>query len=164
MAIEIIFRIADASGDEASTSVRIGGIPTNAQLNGFGAGWATALNNVIAGKIMGAIAKVLVNITGLTSNLLSGNADREHVGKFVFVTGAGTLVECNIPCLSEIAIGATTSDSLNQAQPDVAAFIAAMEDGVAVTAALIQPCDEGEEDITGTKFAREAFRNSGAKR
>lgn len=164
MAVEIIYTIEDASGDQATTSVRVGGTPTNAQINGFGAGWATALNNIIAGKIIQAAAFVFANISGLTGNLMSNNADVEHVGKFEFLTVAGNRVKINIPALSEIALGATTSDSLNQANANVAAFIAAMEDGVAVTGGVIQPCDIGEDDITEVIFAREAFRNSGARR
>lgn len=164
MVTEIVMTVRDASGDEASTSVKVGGVPSLVQLNAFSSAWATALNNIIGGKIMGAIAKQTVNLASLTGNLLSNNADVEHTGKFVFLTGQGNRVLCNIPALSEVAIGATTSDELNQAQANVAAFIAAMEDGISVTDALIEPCDEGEDDIVSTVFAREAFRNSGAKR
>lgn len=164
MAVEIIYTIEDASGDQATTQVRVGGTPTNAQLNGFGSGWATAINALIAGKIIGAVAKLLANISGLTANILSGNADVEHVGKFEFLTDAGNRVKINIPALSEIALGATASDSLDQSNANVAAFITAMETGVAVTGGVIAPCDVGEDDIVEVVFAREAFRNSGARR
>ena len=164
MPTEIVFTVRDASGDEASTSVKIGVGTSLVQLNAFSSAWATALNNIIAGKIMGAIAKAVCNISGLTGNLLSDLADVEHVGKFVFLTGQGNRVLCNIPALNEITLGATASDELDQSQASVAAFIAAMEDGISVTGAVIEPCDEGEDDIVSTVFAREAFRNSGAKR
>lgn len=164
MVTEIVFTVRDASGDESETGVKVGGVPTVTQLNAFSSAWATALNNIIAGKIMGAIARQTVNLATLTGNILSNNADVEHTGKFLFLTAQGNRVVCNIPALSEIAIGATTADELNQAQADVAAFIAAIEDGINVTGALIEPCDEGEDDIVSTSFAREAFRNSGAKR
>lgn len=164
MTTEIVFTVRDASGDEATTGVKVSGTPTIVQLNAFSSAWATALNNIIAGKVMGAIARQTVSLVSLAGNILSNNADVEHTGKFVFLTGNGNRVLCNLPALSEVAIGATASDELNQAQTDVAAFIAAMEDGVNVTGALIEPCDEGEDDIVSTVFAREAFRNSGAKR
>jgi hypothetical protein len=53
---------------------------------------------------------------------------------------------------------------LNQAETNVAAFIAAMETGIAVTGGTISPCDIGESSIVDTVFAREAFKNSGARR
>lgn len=164
MSVEYVFEIEDASGDRSTTQVRVASVASVTQLNAFGAGWATALNNLIAGKIISAFAYQLCNISSIVSNILSGNADVEHVGKFEFLTSFGTRVKVNIPALSEVAIGATTSDSLDQAQADVAAFIAAMTSGISVTGATIQPCDVGEKDISDVIFARESFRNSGARR
>lgn len=164
MAIEIIYNIQDADGDEADTSVRIAGEPTLAGLNGFGAAFATALNNVIAGKVLGAFARLIANISALTGNLVGDDSDVEHIGKFEFRAPLNLRVKCNIPALAEVAVNATTSDSLSLSEPEVAAFITAMEDGIAVTGGTISPCDMGEGDITELVFAREAFRNSGARR
>jgi hypothetical protein len=164
MPVEIVYEIEDADGDTGSTSVRVGGEPTIAGLNGFGAGWATALNNVIGGVIRSAVAYLLTDISGLVGNLIGANSDVEHIGKFEFLTAGGNRVKVNIPCLDEVTLGATTSDDLNQAAPSVAAFLAAMENGISVSGALIQPCDVGESSIVDTVFAREAFRNSGKRR
>lgn len=164
MAVEIIYTIEDRSGTQGTTSVRIGGTPTNAQLNGFGAGWATALNNLIAGKILGAVAAIIANITGLTGNTVGTASDVEHVGKFEFLTDAGDRVKVNIPALGESLVNAFDADELDQGDAQVAAFITAMTDGIAVTGAVIEPCDLGEGDIVDVVFAREAFRNSGKRR
>lgn len=164
MAIEIVYTIEDASGDEATTQVRVAGEPTIAGLNGFGAGYATAVNNIIAGIIRSAVAFLKPAFSSITGNNIGALSDVEHIGKFEFVALNGQRVKVNVPALSEIALGATTSDSLDQAQVNVAAFLAAMETGIAVTGGTISPCDIGESSISDTIFAREAFRNSGARR
>lgn len=164
MAIEIVFQVQDASGTKGTTSVRVAGEPTLAGLAGFAVGWANALNNLIAGKIIGAAALIKANISGLTGNTIISVSDVEHVGKFEFLTAGGNRVKVNVPALAEQLLLATTSDDLNQSETNIAAFIAAMEDGINVGGALIQPCDLGEDDVVATIFAREAFRNSGARR
>lgn len=164
MAIEIIFEVEDKSGDKSTTQVRVAGEPTITGLNGFGVGWANVLNNLIAGKILSAAALVKAAVSSLTGNNIGALSDVEHVGKFEFLTSAGQRVKVNVPALSEIVLGATTSDSLDIGQPNIAAFITAMETGIAVTGGTIQPCDVGEVSIVDTVFAREAFRNSGSRR
>jgi hypothetical protein len=161
---ELVYEIEDASGDKATTSVKVISTTTVALMTGFATGFATALNNMIAGKILSVAAFLGVDISALTGNLVGANSDVEHIGKFEFLSLGGFRVKVNVPALAEVALGATTSDSLNQSQVDIAAFIAAMEDGVAVTGGLIEPCDVGEDDISDVVFAREAFRNSGARR
>ena len=53
---------------------------------------------------------------------------------------------------------------MNQADPEVAAFISMMEDGIVTAGGTIQPCDVGESDITNLIYAREKFRASGRRR
>lgn len=164
MAIEIIAEIADATGDKSSTSVRVLSSNTLAQVNGFTVAWVQALDALIAGVIRSVAAFLHVDISGLTGNLVGDSSDVEHIGKFEFRTSSNLRVKVNVPALSEIALGATTSDTLDPAQAQVAAFITAMEDGINAGGALIQPCDIGGDDLSQLVFAREAFRNSGARR
>lgn len=164
MAIEITYTIEDKSGTKGTSSVRIADGTTLAGLNGFAASWATALNNLSRGKILGAVAHILANITGLTNNTVVSGADVEHLGKFQFVTAAGIRVDCNIPAIDEAVVGALTPDEIDQSAVSVAAFIAAMEDGINAGGSLIQPCDIGGDSLVSTVFAREGARNSGARR
>lgn len=164
MAIEIVYTIEDSSGTKGTTSVRVEDDVTVAGLNGFGVGWATALNNLIRGKILSAIAHLICNISGLTLNTITGGSDAEHLGKFQFVTATGTRVDCNIPTIAEFTVDADVNDEIDVSQVSVAAFLSAMEDGINVAGALIQPCDKGEESLTSLVFAREGARNSGARR
>lgn len=164
MAVEIIYEIEDSSGDSSSSSVRVADDTTLAGLEGFGVAWAQAMNNLILGVIRSATAYIKPAISGLTGNTIEGTADVEHIGKFEFLTEEGQRVKFNIPAISETITQTTTVDEINQAQTDVAALIAAMENGINVGGALIRPCDIGEVFISDTVFAREAAKNSGARR
>lgn len=165
MPIEVITTIEDRSGDKATTSVWVLDASTLANLNTFAPAWATAINNIIYGKILSIVARIIPTIVGLSNNTLLETADVEHKGKFVFRTNVTqTKVEVNIPCLDEAAVSAYGSDELDQTNPEVAAFIAAMETGIAVTGGTISPCDVGEISISEIYYAREAFANSGRRR
>lgn len=164
MAVEVVYTIQDKSGDEATTSVKLATNTPIASVNGFAVGFATALNNIIYGKIISAAAYILASISGLANNTIAAVSDVEHIGKFEFLTQGGDRVKVNIPALGENGVQAWGSDELNQAETNVAAFIAAMENGIAVTGGTLSPCDIGESSIVDTIFAREAFKNSGARR
>lgn len=164
MSVEIVYEIEDRSGTKGTTSIRVAGTPTVAQLNGFGAGYATALNNIISGVIRAAFAFFRVDISGLTGNSAISISDVEHCAKFEFLTDAGNRVKVNIPAMDSDIVGGTDSDSLDLAAPEVLAFTQAMTLGISVTGATIQPCDIGGDNIVDTVFGREAFRNSGARR
>lgn len=163
MSIEITYTIEDKSGTKGTTSVRVADGATLAGLTGFAASWATALNNVIRGKILSAVAHILANISGLTSNVATSFSDVEHLGKFQFLTASGIRVGCNIPSIDETLTNALNTDELDQSATGVAAFLTAMEDGINAAGALIQPCDVGGDSIVSTVFAREGARNSGAR-
>lgn len=164
MPIEIIFELEDRSGDKSSTSVKVEDGHAAGTLEGFAVAWANAIDNFLAGVIRSAVAYIMGDISGLTSNTITETADVEHYGKFEFLTVDGNNVKVNIPCIAEGVVGAFTSDSLDLADPEVAAFVTAMEVGIAVTGGTITPCDIAENDIVDTAFAREAFSNSGARR
>lgn len=164
MPIEIIASMEDKSGTKGTTSIQVLDATTLAQLNAFAPLWATALNDLTWGVIRSVFALVKVPISTLTDNLGSLTADVEHIGKFQFKTTEGVPVNVNIPCLDEGALGNFASDVLDQTDPSVADFIAAMESGLAVTGGTIVPCDIGGIPIDHVVFAREAFRNSGARK
>jgi hypothetical protein len=164
MPIEIITTVEDRSGTKATTSVKVLDASTIAQLLAFAPLWATALNNLIFGKIISMVADVLGSTIGITGNAGTINSDVEHIGKFQFRTVSGTRVNVNIPALDEAAVSAYSSDTLDQANTEVAAFIAAMETGIVTAGGNIAPCDIGELSIIDTVLAHEAFKNSGARR
>lgn len=164
MAIEVICTIQDRSGDEATTSVRLPSSSSLAQLGTFAVAWVNALNNFISGKIISAVAYLQPTTATLTNNTLLDTADVEHVAKFSFLAVGGSRVLFNVPAMNEVTLSSDDSDSLDQATPATAALIAAMLNGIATTGGTIAPCDIGELSLTDVLFAREAFKNSGARR
>jgi hypothetical protein len=69
----------------------------------------------------------------------------------------------NVPGIAESNVLAG-SDDLDIIDLTVAAFITAMETGIAVTGGTISPCDVNEDTIIDTVYAREQFRASGKRR
>ena len=165
MPLQIVYEVEDASGDKASTEIKVGGNQVLTNVTDFAATYATAMNNIIRGIIRSAIAYLFPDISGLIGNVATTTSDVEHIGKFEFIAINGIRVKVNIPAIDEQLVEATSSDSINQSEVNVAAFLAAMETGIAVSGGVtIAPCDIGESSISDTVFAREAFRNSGARR
>jgi len=164
MPIEVIATVADRSGTTGTTSVHVQNATTLAQLTAFAPLWATALNDMIFGKITSVFASILGSTIGIINNGGALNSDVEHIGKFSFRTVSNIKVNFTIPALDEDLVTAYDSDTLDQSIPEIAALIAAMETGIAVTGGTISPCDIGEQSIIETVFAREAFKNSGKRR
>lgn len=164
MPIELICEVTDRSGDKSSTSMKVESGIALGPLTLFAVAWVNLLDDIIAGVIRTVTAYAKGNVAGLTGNSIVATSDVEHYGKFEFLTNSGNNVKVNVPALDEGAVGALTSDDLDIADPQVAAFIAAMTTGIAVTGGTITPCDIAENDLTDLIFAREAFSNSGAHR
>jgi len=159
---QIVYTVADENGELGTTSVNI---PTGfslSQYSEFGSAMATLLDKILDGRVESADICFFVDISALTNNIPIATSDKEAIGAFQFRTLQNTKVNVNVPTLYEIKVGAG-SDDLNQGDADVAAFITAMEDGIAVTGGTIAPCDVGELSIDQVVFARERFRASGSK-
>lgn len=159
---EVTVTIRDASGDKAQASFFVQGGFTLSQYNEMSADLANALDAVIGGVIDQMSLRLPVDLTALTGNTVGATSDVGDVGQFQFRSTENRPVKINIPGILE-AVVASGSDDINQADTDVAAFLAAMEDGISTLAGLIQPCNIGEDDIEVTEFARERFRNRGVR-
>lgn len=160
---QIIYTVIDDSGDRATTAINV---PTGFSLSQFGefaTAMATFLDAILGGKVESAEIAFSVDLSGLTSNTALSTSDVEDIGAFAFETAGGFPVKMNIPGIDELLV-LSGSDDLDQADADIAAYIAAMENGIAVTAATISPTDVAEDDITVTVHARERFRASGTRR
>lgn len=162
IAFEIIYTVVDEDGDDATTTIKVPTTFSLAQYTEFGAALATLMNNIIEGAITGADLCLAADVSGLTTNLTSGADDVEDIGAFQFATGDGRPVKVNVPGLDETKVAVGTDD-INQVDVDVAAFIAAMNNGLTVPGGTIQPTDVGEDDITNLTYARERFRASGKR-
>jgi len=160
---QVIYTVIDDSGDRATTTVNL---PTGfslSQFGEFGSAMATLVDAMLGGKVESAEICFPVDVSGLTSNTALSTSDVEEIGAFQFRTVDNFPVRVNVPCIDELLV-ASGSDDLNQGDADIAAFIAAMENGIVTTGGTISPTDVGEDDIVNTDFARERTRATGTRR
>lgn len=159
----IVFTLRDAANNDATTEVKIPDSFTLSDYTEFGAGMATAINDFVRGRIMKAELCLPIDVSGFTGNTISILSDVEEIGAFEFVTAQGNRVKLNIPgCPDGVTL--PNSNTLDEADAQVATIITAMEDGLAVTGGTASPCDIGGDDIVDTLFARENFRSSGTRK
>lgn len=163
IAFQIVYTYADDSGDTASHAIDVPTTFNLGQYVEFGQGMAAFLDAIVHGVIRSAELTVNVDIAGLTNNTIVADCDVEEVGGFQFNTAEKRPVNVNIPALDETKVLAG-SDNLDLSDPDVAAFIAAMQNGIVVTGGTIAPSDVDEDDIEDLVYAREQFRASGKRR
>lgn len=162
LAASVIYTAIDDSGERGTTEIKVPTGFTLSQYGEFGSAMATLLDAFLAGKVETAQICFGVDISTLTSNAVLSTADVEEIGAFQFATSEGRPVSVNVPCLDELVVAAG-SDDIDQGNANVAAFIAAMESGIAVTGGTISPCDIAEDDVVSTNYARERFRASGRR-
>jgi len=159
LAVQIRLDFQDDKGKISNTSISV---PTGfsiAQYSEFALGMAQVIATLSNARITRVSFVVGLDLSGATikavASGLSDIAQKALIGFGTVVAGFRTKVK--LPALSEVKVN-VGSDTLNQADADVAAFIAAMENGITVTGGTISPCDMRENDIDSTNYARELFR------
>jgi len=154
--------IRDRSGDLGSTSFFVQPAFSLAQFNEMAEILVNAVDAVIGGVITGTTMRLPADMSALTGNTAGATSDVGDIGQFQFRTVENRIVRCNIPGILETLV-ADNSDDIDQAAPAAAALIAAFEDGLTVIGGTIEPCNKGEDDILSVEFARERFKNRGAR-
>lgn len=160
--VQIIYTVGDEDGDDATTALFVPNTFSLAQYTEFGAGMASFIDAVLDGRVESAAMAFSVDISALSLNVIGASSDVEEIGAFKFTTVEGFPVKVNIPALDEGFVG-VGSDDIDQSAPAVAAYLTAMETGIAVTGGTIAPCDVGESSIAVTNYSREKFRSSGRR-
>jgi len=160
LAPKIRFKITDNDGDVANTEIHVQSGDTIAQYDSFAEDYALLLDPIILGAIDPiAVMTIPVDISGLTGNTLNPVSDVEQIGAFQFADTNNEPVDVNVPgILLSTVLG--SSDELDTADTDVAAFIALMESGDGT----ISPSSVSEADIVDTFYARKETRASGKRR
>lgn len=159
----ITYTFVDDSGEEATSTVSV---PTGfsiAQYVEFARAMADLVDNIVSGLVSRAELTVEVDISSITSNVAGTGADVQEISSFQFATAVGRPVNVNVPGTIEENYVIPNSDEIDQSNANIAAFITAMETGIAVTAGTIAPCDNDSEDIVSTVYAREAARPVGSR-
>lgn len=152
----------DVGNEDATHSVYLPTSFSIAQYTTFSAGLATALNNLIQGKILQATLSLVVDVSALTDNV-SYLGDIEEKGYFQFLDANGDTVDLSIPALNESLVVPTTHE-LDQTETAISDIVTAMTGGIAVTGGTIIPCGVAETDIVGLIVAEESFISSGKRR
>ncbi|MCB7129982.1 MAG: hypothetical protein J3T61_10650, partial [Candidatus Brocadiales bacterium] len=96
--------------------------------------------NIINGVIEDAKMTFDVDLSALLGNNIAPDSDVEEIGNFEFATLDNRKVEINIPGI-QLDTFIPGSDELDQADIDVAAFIALVLNGAATAGGTIIPTD-----------------------
>lgn len=156
----VIFSIKDAKGKDSSAEINVPNSATLANVILFASSMATLIDPLLKGQITRvAIAlNVPSALTGLKVAAIAGS-DVEEGAKFQFVTDGGNYTSVRLATFDEDKI-ASDSRLVDTADADVAAFVYAMLNGVAIIAA--DPTDKRGEDIVALDSALESFQSSRA--
>lgn len=157
MAINAFWTIEDKKGDTSTITIPIPGAtnPTNAKA--FVQAMSPVLGALVNGRLINAGVTLKVDVTGFpaTADALS---DVQEKGYFAFRTLGNFIKSLNIPTIKE-ALFVPNSKELDQSDTDVAAFITAMENGIAVGGfggtGTISPCDSRDDGVSAIVEARE---------
>lgn len=160
LAVSVRFDFVDDKGKTSFTKVRVPTAWSIAQYIEFAEAMGQLYADAGTGAVTGASITFGVDISGLGLKGAAGaTADIYEKARFQFNTAlAGFKAFFRLPTWDETktTIG---SDVVDTADVDVAALIAAYENGIAVTGPLtIQPTDNRLNDVVSLQFAREVKR------
>lgn len=161
-AVSVNFTFLDAKGKSSTTKVHVPTGFTFAQYIAFGQAMGQIIANLSEGSLVDVSVSVPVDISGATIKAVAlGIADVAKKALFQAVsTVAGTFAKWFLPTYNESKTLANT-DQLDTADPDVAAFITLLEDGVNVSGTFVTPRTIREDPIDQVQVSREIFRKFG---
>lgn len=154
MPISVFWKTRDAKGDVSTREVYLPVATTAAAAVTFAGSFIALIDDITSGEIVSAGVNLEIDISGLTNSPVS-TADLQEMARFAFRDAAGFLTSITIPTFPEVYFLAGTNQ-VDTAQANVAAFITAMEDGLAGTS----PTSLHEDDLTALETAVEAWGNA----
>lgn len=164
LAPTIEYTIRDGDSDPATTSVHVPIGSTLANYGEFAVEHAQTIEAVILGVFDPlATLSIPVSVAALTNNTAEPASDVEQISQFSFLDANGEDFILNVPGRNELDVVIGT-DTLDEADVEIAALITMMEDGIAVTGGTIVPSSIAESDLVSLNFARKSTRNSGKRR
>lgn len=162
LAVTVNFTILDSKGKSSVTKVRV---PTGFSIPQYGE-FAVAMAQLISAISQGSITDVSI---GLPLNLSAATIRSVAIStanvaeKALFMVRSvvsGLFGKFFLPTYND-SLSVTGSDDIDQADPDVAAYMAILEDGVNTAGGVINPVDLRENDLSSVTEAREIFRRFG---
>lgn len=160
LAVSVRFDFRDEKGKTSFTKIRVPTTFSISQVTQFAAAMGQLISNISQCQITNISTTFTIDLSGLTLKAsASAVADIAQKGYFAFTSAVtGFFKRLRIPTFDETKVNAG-SDGIDTLDADVSAFVAAMENGIAVTGpATIQPSTERMQDLTALSDAREVFR------
>jgi hypothetical protein len=161
MALAAAIRIdfVDNKSKTSFTKIRIPNGFSISQYIEFGQAMCQVIANISTCRITGASATFSIGLGGLSLKTVADIlADTAQKGYFSFASGiTGFFKRLRIPTFDETKTN-ETSDTIDETDVAVAAFVAAMENGIVVTGGTIQPSTERDQTIVSLSDTREVFR------
>lgn len=157
-AISCTFNFVDAKNKTSTTKVRIPVGLTIATITAFAQAAAQLFVDFSSCRLTSVKACVGIDISGLgLQTVAAAQADVAEKGYFGLRTAGNTYGKMILPTFAESLV-APNSDAIDTTDTDVAAFITALEDGIATTGGTIAPVDLRDNDFVEVTEARELFR------
>jgi len=163
LALVGIITIKDAKGKSATTEFNFPSSVTMANAKIFAQQMALLYDAVTKGVITRIGVAVLASLPGALKASADADSDVEEGARFQFRTDGGFMTGFRIPTFDEAKILSGTKQ-VDLADTDVAALVAAYEDGLSLVAAggsgTVQPTDKREDPVNVLDTALEQFTAS----
>ena len=155
MAINVYYRIADAKNDTSTVMIPLPSTVAITDLNDYVTDLAAIIQPLVNGTLLEAGFAVGVSVVPWP--IAAGISDVQEKARYVFRTAGGWLKSLSIPTVLE-SIFSPGSREVDTSDPDVAAFVTAMVDGITVASTNnIEASDRREDDLTNLVQATEAW-------
>lgn len=161
LAFSLDFTIRDQKGKESSSSIKIPATLSIAQYVEFGTDALQIIVNNTSGQVVNAGISAKLDLTaGSLNTVVSTLADVAEKAFFSFrSTVGGLFARFKIPTMSEASMVVAGTDQLDPTDTALAAFIAAVEDGITLTdTTVVQPTDKYGNDLEALNLGREIFQ------
>lgn len=159
LAVSFRFDFIDVKGKTTFTKMRTPSTFSIAQYTEFAVAMGQIICNMIAVRLTGISATFTLDLSGLSLKAAATSvADVFQKGYFSFNSAStGFRKRLRIPTFDESKVG-LGSDNIDTLDAAVAAFDAAMTNGIVVTGGTIQPVTERGHDLVSLNEAREVFQ------
>lgn len=155
MPIVLFFTLQDGDGDKSTIEIPIPDATPLAAATALVPAAAALINPLVNGGLVSAGFTVTVDVPafGPVAALIS---DVQEKAEFVFRTAGNFVKRLNLPTFVETFFtGGGSGKEVDTTDPDVAAFVDFITDGVTVAATLVQPTDYRGDDIATLEAARQ---------
>jgi hypothetical protein len=156
----VTYSIQDAKGKVSVTKINFPASTTLAELSSWAIAMATALNDVIQGKILSAGAGFEIDLSTATIRATPlSTSDVEEGARFIWRSLVGAITQFRLPTFDEAKMLSGTQQ-VDLADADVSVVTGLVTIGTGAGAGFAHPSDDHGSDITALESARESFTST----